>query len=65
MPESRKIEDSSVFACPHCTERYWVSYTRTPVRDSGTAYCQTCRKRMSEWNSTAQPSYTIIAPRGP
>jgi hypothetical protein len=30
MPKSREIEESSVFACPHCTERYWVSIRERP-----------------------------------
>jgi transcription elongation factor Elf1 len=48
------------FNCPHCRARYSVTYTRTATRDSGSAYCKVCRRRMVEWNAYKQPSYTPL-----
>src|SRR6266542_5818257 len=48
------------FDCPYCGAVYAVRYTQLPVRDSESAYCENCHRRMSHWNSTEQPSYTLI-----
>jgi transcription elongation factor Elf1 len=53
-----------LFQCPYCEARYAVIYTSTPTRDSGSAYCKVCRRRMSEWNAYTQPSYSLLD-RGP
>src|SRR5438128_12288526 len=49
------------FECPHCGAVYSVRYTQLPVRDSESAYCENCHRKMSQWHSTAQPCYTLIA----
>jgi transcription elongation factor Elf1 len=47
------------FKCPHCPTEYWVSYKATPTRDSGSAYCKVCRKKMIE-NDYSQPSFSPV-----
>src|SRR2546425_9006409 len=32
----------------------------TLFRSSESAYCKNCHRKMSHWNSTEQPSYTLI-----
>src|SRR6266702_449126 len=49
------------FDCPHCGAIYSVRYTQLPVRDSESAYCENCHRKMSQWHSTARPCYTLIA----
>ena len=34
------------FRCPHCGAGYVVSYTKLPVADSGSDYCECCKRRM-------------------
>jgi hypothetical protein len=46
------------FRCPHCAAKYWVTYTTTRTRDTGSAYCVECRKKMIEWNDVRQPSFS-------
>jgi hypothetical protein len=46
------------FECPHCATEYFVTYKATSTRDSGTAYCKLCRKKMIEWNDYGQPTFT-------
>jgi predicted Zn finger-like uncharacterized protein len=48
------------FDCPHCGARYIVSYTKLPIADSGSAYCECCRQRMLQWNSALEPLYTLV-----
>jgi transcription elongation factor Elf1 len=48
------------FTCPHCPTEYWVSYKETLTRDSGSAYCKACRRKMIEWNDYAQPSFSPV-----
>ena len=35
--------------------------TRSWPKDSGSAYCKNCRKKMSEWNDYPQPSFTAVS----
>lgn len=55
-----ELSFAATFQCPHCEALYEVRYTYVPTRDSESAYCVVCRQRMSRWNSTAQPTYTLI-----
>jgi hypothetical protein len=32
------------FSCPHCGARYVVSYTELPIADSGSDYCECCKR---------------------
>jgi len=48
------------FSCPHCEAQYVVSYTELPIADSGSAYCEVCRRRMVQWNSTLRPHYRLV-----
>ncbi len=36
------------------------AYIHSPTRDSESAYCQVCHQKMSQWNSTEQPSYALV-----
>jgi transcription elongation factor Elf1 len=56
----RSIKSQEVFRCPHCQIRYAVTYIKTPIRDSGSAYCKNCRQRMSQWSAYKQPSYALL-----
>ena len=47
------------FICRHCGAQYLVSYTGLPIADSGSVYCDVCRRRMVEWNSSQKPSYKL------
>jgi len=48
------------FICRHCGAQYLVSYTELPIADSGSVYCDVCRRRMIQWNSSQQPSYKLV-----
>jgi hypothetical protein len=48
------------FSCPHCGAGYVVSYTKLPIADSGSDYCECCKRRMSQWNSALQPRYRLV-----
>jgi hypothetical protein len=48
------------FSCPHCGARYVVSYTELPIADSGSEYCECCKRRMIQWNSTLRPRYRLV-----
>jgi hypothetical protein len=48
------------FICRHCGAQYVVSYTYLPIADSGSAYCDVCRRQMIQWNSSAEPSYRLV-----
>jgi formate dehydrogenase maturation protein FdhE len=50
------------FYCPHCGARYVVSYTELPIADSGSEYCECCKRRMIQWNSALQPRYRLVKP---
>jgi hypothetical protein len=44
------------FICRHCGAVYVVSYTELPIADSGSTYCDVCRRQMIQWNSSQEPS---------
>jgi transcription elongation factor Elf1 len=48
------------FICRHCGAEYVVSYTELPVADSGSVYCDVCRRKMIQWNSSLEPSYRLV-----
>jgi hypothetical protein len=48
------------FGCPHCGARYGVIYTQLPIADSGSYYCECCKRRMVQWNSALQPHYKLV-----
>jgi predicted Zn finger-like uncharacterized protein len=48
------------FICPHCGAQYVVRYTKLPVADSGSVYCDVCRRKMIQWNSSLEPSYKLV-----
>src|SRR3981189_2077778 len=48
----------SNFKCPHCDVQFRVRISHAPTRDSGTAFCVGCRRKMSEWNDYEQPAFT-------
>jgi len=58
MKGQKPLQD--VFKCPHCSTEYAITYQRTKNRDSGSAYCKVCRKKMCEWNAFAQPTFTPL-----
>jgi hypothetical protein len=58
MPDPSSLPH--IFRCPHCKTEYRVTYTATLTRDSGSAYCKGCRKKMIEWNDYGQPSFTPV-----
>jgi hypothetical protein len=58
MPDTRI--GPAIFKCPHCKSEYRVTYKATPTRDTGTAYCKGCRKKMIEWNDYGQPFFVPV-----
>ena len=58
---SQEITRGADFFCPHCGARYVVSYTALPIADSGSTYCDVCRRRMTQWNSAQRPFYRLVA----
>jgi predicted Zn finger-like uncharacterized protein len=48
------------FICRHCGAEYVVKYTKLPIADSGSVYCDVCRRQMIQWNSSEEPSYRLI-----
>jgi hypothetical protein len=48
------------FSCPRCAARYTVSYTELLIADSGSEYCECCKRRMVQWNSARQPHYKLV-----
>jgi hypothetical protein len=48
------------FICRHCGAQYVVSYTQLPIADSGSVYCDVCRRQMIQWNSSQEPSYKLV-----
>jgi uncharacterized Zn finger protein (UPF0148 family) len=48
------------FICRHCGARYLVSYTQLLIADSGSVYCDVCRRQMIQWNSSREPSYKLV-----
>jgi predicted Zn finger-like uncharacterized protein len=57
---SRKFGEDADFFCPHCGALYAVSYTKLPMADSGSDYCESCKRRMIQWNSTLRPRYKLV-----
>jgi transcription elongation factor Elf1 len=56
----RSSQSAVAFSCPHCGARYVVSYTELPIADSGSNYCECCKRRMVQWNSALQPRYKLV-----
>jgi predicted Zn finger-like uncharacterized protein len=54
------LTHGSDFICPHCSAQYAVSYTELPMADSGSVYCDVCKRKMIQWNSTLEPSYRLV-----
>ena len=52
--------DGDNFICRHCATQYVVSYTKLPIADSGSVYCNVCRRQMIQWNSSQEPSYKLV-----
>jgi hypothetical protein len=48
------------FICRHCGAQYLVRYTELPIADSGSVYCDVCRRQMIQWNSSREPSYKLV-----
>ena len=59
MRSSHSVDDVA-FSCPHCGARYLVSYTELPIADSGSDYCECCKRRMVQWNSALRPHYKLV-----
>ena len=60
-PMNSHLPQKKFFNCPHCSTEYWVTYQTTTLhRDSGSAYCKACRKKMIEWNAFSQPSFSAV-----
>ena len=55
----RKILDTT-FSCPHYGAGYVVSYTELPIADSGSEYCECCKRRILQWNSALRPHYKLV-----
>ena len=58
---SQETTRGAYFFCRQCGARYVVSYTALPIADSGSVYCDVCRRRMIQWNSALQPFYRLVA----
>ena len=59
VPQGRSLKGS--FECPHCQARYVVNHLpRTATRDSGSVYCEACRRRMCQWNAYEQPTFSMV-----
>ena len=54
------LTHGSDFICRHCGAQYAVSYTELRIADSGSAYCDVCKRKMIQWNSTLEPSYRLV-----
>jgi len=57
---SNQFGDAVDVSCPHCGARYVVSYAKLPIADSGSDYCECCKRRMFQWNSAMQPLYRLV-----
>jgi hypothetical protein len=62
---SPAFADSVDFVCRHCEAQYVVRYTSLPIADSGSVYCDVCRRQMIQWNSSQEPSYKLVKRRDP
>ena len=59
MPDPKNAHDVD-FICRHYGAQYVVSYTKLAIADSGSAYCEVCKRRMVQWNSDLQPFYRLV-----
>jgi hypothetical protein len=41
------LDDFDYFICRHCGARYLVRYTELPIADSGSVYCDVCRRQIT------------------
>jgi hypothetical protein len=41
---------------------YVVRYTKLPIADSGSVYCDVCRRQMIQWNALADPARPLWRP---
>ncbi len=57
----QEITRGADFFCRQCGARYVVSYTALPIADSGSVYCDFCRRRLIQWNSALRPFYRLVA----
>jgi predicted Zn finger-like uncharacterized protein len=57
---TRTIIHGGDFFCRHCGAQYVVTYTDLPIADSGSVYCDVCKRKMIQWNSTLEPSYKLV-----
>ncbi len=48
------------FSCQNCGARYVVNHIELPIADSGSVYCECCKRRMVQWNSAMQPRYRLV-----
>jgi hypothetical protein len=48
------------FICRHCGALYLVRYAELPIADSGSVYCEVCRRQMIQWNSSQEPSFKLM-----
>ena len=48
------------FICKHCGAEYLVAYIQLPISDSGSVYCDVCRRQMVQWNSSREPSFKLV-----
>jgi hypothetical protein len=55
-----KVTSGGGFVCKYCRAEYLVSYRPLPIADSGSAYCDVCRRHMIQWNSSQEPSYKLV-----
>jgi len=58
--QTPRLASGNNFSCRHCGAEYSVRYTQLPIADSGTVYCDVCRRQMIQWNSSQEPSYKLI-----
>ena len=55
----------TTFDCGHCGAKYAVRSASLTAQANDSVYCDVCRRKMDEWNSTRRPSYTLIERPGP
>ena len=55
-----RLDHDVDFSCPHCGAQYVVSYTKLPIANSDSVYCEVCRQRMAQWNSALRPFYRLV-----
>jgi hypothetical protein len=60
LMRTSSIAYGDYFICRHCGAQYLVRYTELPITDSGSVYCDVCRRQMIQWNSFREPSYKLV-----